>query len=396
MRILHVARYGSVRGGAETYVRALCDGLRDAGHQVALAFALEPDRSRDEVREGFEIRALAGDTTPDVEALHAALGSFAPDVVHVHMPDVPWVARAAAQRAPVLLAVPDHRVHCPVGTKYWAAWKRICTVDPGARCLMYNVIAHCGSLRANVTLKPYKGWRETHDAAAAVHLQVFSGWIRDRIVESGIDERLVTVTHYPVPPAVTAIDPPGGERRPVVLASGRLNKEKGFHQLIDALTSVETPVHLVIAGDGHERHALEARARTAPGPHRITFTGWLTASELAGWMRQAALVAVPSMWPEPFGIIGIEAMAAARPVLAFDAGGIREWLDDGVTGRIVAHGDVRALGRTIDELVRDPAARQRMGDAGRQQAQLRFSLVSHVERVIALYGTVRREREGAA
>ena len=395
MRILHLARYGSVRGGAETYVHALSVGLRAAGHEVALAYALEGDQTREEVRAGFEIRALAGDVAPDVPALHAALDAFSPDVVHVHLPDVPWVVAATAARAPSVVAVPDHRLHCPVGTKYWTAWKRVCTVRPGLRCLTYNVIAHCGSLRANATLRPYRTWRASHDAVRGAHLQVFSDWIRDRVVESGIDASHVTVTPYPVPPRATPIEPEVTDARPVVFASGRLNKEKGFHQLIDALSSVSRPLHLVIAGDGHERAALEARARTAPGPHRITFTGWLTASEHAGWLAHAAIVAVPSMWPEPFGIVGIEALAAARPVVAFRTGGIPEWLDDDC-GVLVEHGDVRAFGSAMERLLGDPAERDRMGQVGTARAERTHSLVSHVERVIALYETVRREREGAA
>lgn len=386
MRVLQVARYGSVRGGAETYLSGLCEGLRAAGHTVALVYGAEPDMSRPEVRDGFHVPALT-----DATALREAVMRFAPDVVHVHVPDLPWVALAAAAVAPTLLAVHDHRLNCPVGTKYWTAWRRRCVVAPGPWCLAYNLIAHCGSLRANATLRPYRDWRAARAAASPFLLQVFSAFLRDELAHAGIAADRVAVTPYPVPtsPPAEAVDP--GDPRPVVLASGRLNKEKGFHQLIDSLAFVRTRCHLVIVGEGHERAALERRAASAAGGHRITFTGWLSAGALAGWRARASLVAVPSMWPEPFGIVGLEAMASGKPVVAFDSGGIREWLDDGRTGRLVPTGDVKALGAAIGELLGDAEARARMGEAARARAEMEFSLAAHVSRVEALYERVRAE-----
>jgi len=379
VRILHIARYGSVRGGAETYVRAACAGLRDAGHEVALAYASDPDDTRQEVHDGFRVDGFSED------ALTGALATFRPDIVHVHAPDVAWLAPWVAARAPVLLAVHDHRLNCPAGTKYWAAWDRACTVRPGPWCLGYNVVAHCGSLRANATLTPYRDWKHANEGARPLHLQVFSAHMRGQLAGAGLDEARIGVTHYPVPPADEARRIDVGDARPVIFASGRLNKEKGFFQLIDALGRVRTRAHLVIAGEGHERRALQKRASTSPGPHRITFTGWLESGQVTAWREQAAIVAVPSMWPEPFGIAGIEAMAAGKPVVAFDAGGIREWCEDGATGLLVAAGDERAFARALDRLLADEPARTAMGAAAKQRANERFSLDVHTQALVSLY-----------
>lgn len=382
MKVLQIARYGSVRGGAETYIAALSHGLREAGHEVVLACALEPDMSRPEVRDGFLMKGvLDGDVSGVLEAIARAR----PDVVHVHTPDLPWIAAAASARAPTLLAVHDHRLDCPVGTKYWAGWKRRCTVRAAPYCLFYNAVAHCGSMRANATLRPYRGWRAARAAADALPIQVFSRYMRDEIAASGFDVARVSVTPYPTPAPAHPSDPGERDRRPVLFASGRLNKEKGFAQLIAAVEQVRPAVHLVIAGDGHQRDALERLARGAGGGHRVTFPGWLPAERLAGWRAQAAIVAVPSMWPEPFGIVGLEAMAAGKPVVAFDAGGIREWLADGETGVLVPPGDVRAMTEAIGELLADPDRRALMGEAGRLRAERAFSLERHVRDVVDLY-----------
>jgi len=390
VRVLQVARYGSVRGGAETYIASLAHGLREAGHEVALAYALEPDPSREEVAAGFHVPAL-NDPAGDPAGFREAIERYRPDMVHVHLPDVPWVAPTAATRAPTLLAVHDHRLDCPVGTKYWAAWKRRCTVRPGAWCLGYNVVAHCGSLRANATLKPYRSWHQAREAAEPLRLQVFSRYMRDEIARSRFDPSRIGVTPYPVPAPVWPADPGETDRRPVVFTSGRLNKEKGFLEVIDALELTRRPVNLVIVGDGHSRAAIERRASIAGGGHRITFTGWLPAAQAAGWRQRALIVAVPSMWPEPFGIVGLEAMAAGKPVVAFDSGGIREWLADGETGRLVPAGDVSAFAAALRGLLDDDAMRERMGRAARARAESDFALGPHVRRVLALYEEVRAE-----
>jgi glycosyltransferase involved in cell wall biosynthesis len=385
VRVLQIARYGAVRGGAETYVHALSDGLRAAGHDVALAFGAEPGENA----HGFHIPAiLDGAASPSAEggrALEAAIASFRPDVVHAHVAETPWIAPFCAARAPSLLAVHDHKLDSPAGTKYWAAWHKQCTIKPGAWCLLYNVAAHCGSLRANATLRPYRAWRRSNRAARGLRLQVFSSYMRDAVARAGIDPANVGMTHYPVPPLAAPLPPGDADKRPVVFASGRLNKEKGFHQLLDAIARVRTPAHLVIAGAGHERGALEARARRIVAPHRITFTGWLGANELAGWVERASVVAFPSMWPEPFGIAGIEAMARAKPVVGFDAGGVREWLADGETGTLVKHGDVIAFARALEALLNDDETRARMGTAARARAETEFALDRHVARMLDLY-----------
>lgn len=392
MKVLQVARYGSIRGGAETYIAALSEGLRAAGHEVALAYGMEPDPDRDEVAAGAHVPGLVEGMEPSAEderALRDLIQRFAPDVVHVHLPDVPWVAPFTATLAPTVLAVHDHRLNCPTGTKYWTLPKRQCTVRPGPWCLGYNVGAHCGSLRANLTLRPYRRFRAANEAARPLRVQVFSEFMRGMLQTASLDPSRVAVTPYPVPHMVAPRPIEPGDARPVIFATGRLNKEKGFHQLIDAMSSVRTRSHLVIAGEGHERAALERRARGQVGGHRITFTGWISGGELSGWYDRAAVVCVPSMWPEPFGIVGLEAMAHRKPVVAFASGGIPEWLVDGETGTLVTPGDVAGLAAAVEALMSDAEQRARMGDAGAARASTVFSLDGHVDAVLKLYDEVR-------
>jgi glycosyltransferase involved in cell wall biosynthesis len=98
---------------------------------------------------------------------------------------------------------------------------------------------------------------------------------------------------------------------------------------------------------------------------------------------------VPSVWPEPFGLVGLEAAVFGVPAVAFDVGGIREWLTDGASGRLVTRGDTAAMGDAIAALLRDSSERARLG-AGARAASARLSPEAHLARLEAVLDGARR------
>jgi glycosyltransferase involved in cell wall biosynthesis len=93
----------------------------------------------------------------------------------------------------------------------------------------------------------------------------------------------------------------------------------------------------------------------------VTFAGWVPHHALESYYARAAVCVVPSRWPEPFGMVGVEAMARGRPVVAFAVGGIPDWLDDGVTGILAPEADTAALGAAIATLLGDRGTGCRLG-----------------------------------
>jgi glycosyltransferase involved in cell wall biosynthesis len=126
---------------------------------------------------------------------------------------------------------------------------------------------------------------------------------------------------------------------------------------------------------------------------RVSFRGWLDTDKLARELAEASIVAIPSLWPEPFGLVGIEAFAAGRPVIASSTGGVRDWLEDGRSGVCVPPGDVSALARALAELLADPAKQRRMGAAGKRTVSERFSVERHVSALRHAYDSARARWE---
>ena len=105
----------------------------------------------------------------------------------------------------------------------------------------------------------------------------------------------------------------------------------------------------------------------------MKFTGWVPHHKLEAYYARAAFSVVPSRWPEPFGMVGIEAMARGRAVVGFAAGGIPDWLCNGVNGLLAPAGDVDRLAAAIDSLLTDPVYSQRLGEGAARVTAQQFS-----------------------
>jgi glycosyltransferase involved in cell wall biosynthesis len=169
-----------------------------------------------------------------------------------------------------------------------------------------------------------------------------------------------------------------------VLYAGRLVASKGVATLVRAAAQVDC--ELVICGEGRDREALERLADKLAVSQRTRFAGWLDEASLAREVGAAQIVAMPSLWPEPFGLVGIEAQAAGRPVVASMTGGVGDWLEPDVTGIAVRPGDAPQLAAALGRLLGDEAMCARLGAAGRAMVERRFTARTHSAALIEAYG----------
>jgi len=121
-------------------------------------------------------------------------------------------------------------------------------------------------------------------------------------------------------------------------------------------------------------------------PDGVQWLGALPHDEVLPLFRSARAVIVPSIVGDACPTVVLEAMAAGRPVVASATGGIVDMVVDGVTGLLVAPGDVAALAQAISSVLRDPRAAQAFGAAGRDRAR-EFTVSAVVERIERLYAS---------
>lgn len=174
---------------------------------------------------------------------------------------------------------------------------------------------------------------------------------------------------------------------PVVGVVGRLRREKGHVALLEALSLAVRSVPdltLVVVGDGQERAHLAERARGLGLDGRIVWLGAKRSEELPELYGVMDVVAIPSLF-EGFGLVAVEAMAAARPVVAFATGGLTEIVVDGVSGKLVPPGDCSAFAGALVGLITDRNGAFEMGKAGRRIVQSRFSQETFSSLILSVY-----------
>ena len=115
--------------------------------------------------------------------------------------------------------------------------------------------------------------------------------------------------------------------------------------------------------------ALTSATHAVTSRVNATFPGWVGPAERDRLLRESAVLVMPSRWPEPFGLVGLEAAAFGTPSVAFDTGGIRDWLTNDENGRLIdPASDTDGLGDAIAEILRDPALHCRLATGAREAA----------------------------
>jgi glycosyltransferase involved in cell wall biosynthesis len=387
-------------GGLGIYLGHLVAGLRERGHRVVVVtFTREPGPAEEGLRDADAYRLRSFRFRFDratASELETILDREKPDIVHLHsIPNLhPRLLRLLERAAPVLWSFHDVWPVCFRGTKLLPDGER-CTAPLGYRCVA-GACHRPGSVEglaadiARVLTHPLylRMYRRTTVATP-------SRYLRDLLLQNGFDAHKVRVVPLFSRFPGSAPGPAPESRSARVLYVGRLSSEKGLERLLEALTRLKSESwEAALVGDGPLHDRLPRHAEDAGLRDRVRFAGEADGAALEEHYRRASLVVVPSLVPESFGMVGVEAMAFGKPVVAFDAGGIAEWLIDGVNGFVVRHGDVAELADRIRRLIRDPALMARFGAEGRRRQQDEFTLQRHLDRIGVLYDELTANRAG--
>jgi glycosyltransferase involved in cell wall biosynthesis len=388
VKILHCARHLTSAGGVEAYLHRLVKAQAEAGHDLVLMGGIS--HSRDMFPEGLRVEIVTGYDRfgSPREATAQALkivNSVAPDLVHIHAIDNYDFALRASQERPVIKHSHIDFSCATGGRRYMGTARAPCERTTSLRCLWHYYASRCGP-----GVNPLWAFWSYRRSVAALRtwpkMQLVlanSEWLRDSLEAAGLPPEIIRVLHYFVPDTEASSRSAEGSGRREILFAGRIMPEKGLDDLVRALAAVKTECRLVVVGDGPGLCSAEKLVRRLKLQSRVEFAGWQ--EDVEPFYARASLLVVPSLWPEPFGIVGIEAMARALPVVAYRSGGIPEWLDDGVTGLLVEPGNIKGLAGAIDAVLSDPERARNMGRAGGERQRKLFSPQPHLERLEAIY-----------
>jgi glycosyltransferase involved in cell wall biosynthesis len=310
-----------------------------------------------------------------------------PDVIHLHQVENLDLVDDLRRTSPLVLSAHGYTA-CTSGVHYFKPGQE-CDRAHGPGCIPN--LARCGHTRYPKTLlAKYRNASRGLAALRRSDLAVSYSTAVDRHLRTnGIRDRAV-VPYFPTMPARKGS---GHEGRRRVVFAGRMVRSKGVGILIRAARDVDG--EFVLCGDGREVEGLRALAGSLGLGDRVRFTGWLDGGDLAAELADASVVVMPSLWPEPFGLVGIEALAAGRPVVASATGGVLDWLQDGVGGLAVPPGDPALLAQALDEMLADTGRQQEMGQAGKRFVEQRFTADRHVERLVEIYSQAQALWEAA-
>jgi len=397
MKILMVSSFHHARGGDTTYARGLTRLLEGAGHAV-IPFAMrhpDNDPSPWETRfpswvDPWGPRGLLGRlgllprliwSRDAARSIASIIAEIRPDVAHLHhvhrhlTPSVLGPLRDAG--VPIVWTVHDAELICPAGTLYNAG-------APCERCRggRYDE-AIWGRCKGEALLPSLAvALEKTVHAALRVPTRADllicpSRFMADTLVRFGLPEdRVLHLPNFLEP----GQEPTGGPGQGWLYA-GRLAPEKGLDTLLEAARLLPD-LPLTLCGSGPLTEEIRARLNTMP---QVRMLGHLPQAALHALIHEAAVVAVPSRWPENFPYAVLEAQAAGRAVVASRIGGIPEQIEDGVDGVLVPPGDPRALAEAVGALVAQPERAARMGQAARARVLRERDPQIHLSAILSIY-----------
>jgi glycosyltransferase involved in cell wall biosynthesis len=363
MKILHIAE--SAQGGVGTYlaeilpeqVRALGDGN---------VRALVPDAHAAHVT-GVDRRLIAtwkrggrsvGTVLTLIRAIRREIAAFAPDVVHAHSSLAGGLVRLLYG-----WGYPSFRiVYCPHG---WAFDRRAL---PFKNRLLEQI--------------------ERNLEHAADRIVVISAHERDAALRIGISPERLSLILNGISDQPVRHPARWDDDRVKVLFVGRLDEQKGYDTLVDAVEPLQDRVSLRVIGKAIAGPGTTLRGSRA----QIEYLGWRSLSEIATEIAAADVVVVPSRW-EGFGLVALEAMRGGCAVVASAVGGLPEIVVDRVTGRLVPPDSPERLMRTLAD--HDKAEWHAMGQAGRARFEALFTAEPMNRELLAMYRDVLSERPPA-
>ena len=390
MKILFVNRHTSVEGGIEYYINALARKLDQKGHETYIIHWDHPEQEK--TFKGYYCvpelwNNLLTFNNSTKHKLDNIIKACTPDIIYLHKIENGKAIDYFAGQVPTVRYVHDYK-----------------TVDPDGKMLLRNPVepnTHPLSIscffraytRRTMPRNPVKAVKAYLRAKVSLEatrrlekVLVASEYMKNSLVNNGMNPEKINVIPY----FVDYIDEGhyADKNEKSILYSGRIIDGKGMDELLNVLKFVKQDFVLDVVGSGPDEELFIEKTKALGLSDKVVFRGWVKHKNLPQFYQKTSILIMPSVWPEPFGISGIEAAFFGKPTVAFNVGGIPEWLADGVNGYLVKPYDKREMAEKIDMLLRDGKKAESMGKAGRKIVEERFLPEAHLNKLLSIFGEI--------
>lgn len=398
MKILIANCHRSIVGGAERYLRTIISRLSAQGHRLAILHTYAVGGNAATIdNDSDEAPKWCLQTGNAMEVLES-IARWKPDLVFGHGIEPFEVEQSLVERYPFVVFLHNYSHTCPSGRK--------CTLVPAAKtcdrvagpaCLLLHYTLRCGGVH------PIRTWRDYQLQSRRATLLpryravlVGSRHMEQEVAKHGVEKARLLMLRLPPSDMEPDHDEPGW-REPGgnLLVTGRLTDIKGTHYALAAVPIAAKllgmKLQLTVAGSGPELKRLQDQACRDNIP--VRFTGWIDTAEISAEMRRADLLIFPSLWPEPFGLVGIEAGCIGLPTAGFALGGSADWLIGGQTGEVASSNPptARSLGEAIWRALRDPEAYNALRRRAWHFAQ-QYNIDQHMRALEVILGRVAEQK----
>ncbi|BAJ01538.1 glycosyltransferase family 4 protein [Shewanella violacea] len=384
LHIVWVNKHADFIGGAERYIYDTVKALAEKGIKSTLLYQLDG-----EIHPRF---THVFNSAYPITKLSEQLNHHSPNIIYLHQLDqIQDIDTCVQSGIPSIRFFHDHKLFCLREHKYTTIGHNTCQRKTGPGC--YVCLGFIGrNSQHKLTVNRLGNLVAQQNSNRNLAGFIVGSEYMSRVLiqhQFELDKTHVIPLFTSSNTSVIKLSQPRHSSQ--LLYVGALVRGKGVDVLLRAMASLNMEVNLLICGDGPQRDELQRLSQTLGIDHLVKFKGYCRSGTLTKLYQQASALIIPSRSPETFCLAGIEALSHACPVIATSVGGIPEWLQDGINGRLVDSNNILALGGAIRDLLQHPDTTQRNAALAQQRIVQQYTIDRHTHQLIQVFKHLLKE-----
>jgi glycosyltransferase involved in cell wall biosynthesis len=391
INVLHINDNIENKGGVETNIKQLCDLAPSFNMKMYWTAIFKNDIGYSiEIARKNKPIIFFKNLNKCIEYFKNFCDDYSVNIIHLHSISNPSLIDALFDLRPVVRSMRDPRMFCPGHGKFFRKSERICDIPYGLHCFYHSYKESCCNRHPKRLIKSYINVVYETKIASKKYaaIIVMSDYMIDEALKVGYNKKNLIYNPHLTPTVSKQflIDSTNDKVKSLVYV-GRLSITKGVHYAIKCVTTLLDQGYKVqfdIVGSGEDESYFKSLIPEKYSHHFI-FHGWQHRNAVDLILLKAYVLLFPSIYPEAFGISGIEAMMRAKPVVGFNVGGVSTWLKDQQTGFLVNQKNYKEMAERVATLIDNNKLYKFLSSNSRKLALDKFSEKNHMTKLYELY-----------